>query len=411
MGTGGLQFVRDYAIIFNVSLSPCATVHRQCKNRAGVKNLEKHVSAVLVAAGSSTRMGFDKLSFDLGGETVLGRSIRAFEESPLVSEIVLVAGKNREYVEAQAAACTKPVQVVQGGATRAESAKNGVLAAHGELVAVHDAARPFVSEAVIEAVVEAAAKCGAAAPAVPVKDTIKQATRGDGKKVPAECVVETTPDRSTLYAVQTPQCFDRAAYLAALEELDEEKARLVTDDCSLFELTGRTVQLTQGDYANLKITTREDLPRAKQKEETAMRIGHGYDVHRLVKGLLGHSDADVLAHAVMDAVLGAAALGDIGQHFPDTAKEYEGADSLALARRVAEILKEHGYRIENIDSTILCQRPKLASYIPAMRQKLADAFGMPVDAVSVKATTEEHLGFTGEGLGIAAHAVALIEKL
>ena len=152
MGAGGLQFVRDYAIIFNVSLSPCATVHRQCKNRAGVKNLEKHVSAVLVAAGSSTRMGFDKLSFDLGGETVLGRSIRAFEESPLVSEIVLVAGKNREYVEAQAAACTKPVQVVQGGATRAESAKNGVLAAHGELVAVHDAARPFVSEAVIEAV-------------------------------------------------------------------------------------------------------------------------------------------------------------------------------------------------------------------------------------------------------------------
>ena len=154
-----------------------------------------------------------------------------------------------------------------------------------------------------------------------------------------------------------------------------------------------------------------------------MRIGHGYDVHRLVegrklilggvevpyeKGLLGHSDADVLAHAVMDAVLGAAALGDIGQHFPDTAK---GADSLALARRVAEILREHGYRIENIDSTILCQRPKLASYIPAMRQKLADAFGMPVDAVSVKATTEEHLGFTGEGLGIAAHAVALIEKL
>ena len=371
-------------------------------------------------------MGFDKLSFDLGGETVLGRSIRAFEESPLVSEIVLVAGKNREYVEAQAAACTKPVQVVQGGATRAESAKNGVLAAHGELVAVHDAARPFVSEAVIEAVVEAAAKCGAAAPAVPVKDTIKQATRGDGKKVPAKCVVETTPDRSTLYAVQTPQCFDRAAYLAALEELDAEKARLVTDDCSLFELTGRPVQLTQGDYANLKITTREDLPRPQQKKGKPMRIGHGYDVHRLVegrklilggveipyeKGLLGHSDADVLAHAVMDAVLGAAALGDIGKHFPDTDPEYAGADSLMLARHVARIVRENGWKVENIDSTILCQKPKLAPYIPAMREKLAEAFGMPLDAVSVKATTEEHLGFTGEGLGIAVHAVALIETL
>ena len=391
-----------------------------------MKKLEKRVSAVLVAAGSSTRMGFDKLSFDLGGETVLHRSIRAFEQDPLVTEIVLVAGKNRAFVEQQAADCTKPVQIATGGTTRAESAKNGVLAAAGELVAVHDAARPFVSQAVITAALEAAARCGAAAPAVPVKDTIKAAARGNGKTVPDACLVYTTPDRSTLYAVQTPQCFDRAEYLAALEELDAEKARLVTDDCSLFELTGRAVQLTQGDYANYKITTREDLPRPEQKEEHKMRIGHGYDVHRLVegrklilggvevpfeKGLLGHSDADVLAHAVMDAVLGAAALGDIGQHFPDNDPEYAGADSLKLARCVAEILKEHGFRIENIDATLLCQRPKLAPYIPAMRQNLADAFGLPVDAVSVKATTEEHLGFTGEGLGIAAHAVALIETL
>ena len=390
-----------------------------------MKKLEKRVSAVLVAAGSSTRMGFDKLSFDLGGETVLHRSIRAFEQDPLVTEIVLVAGKNRAFVEQQAADCTKPVQIVTGGTTRAESAKNGVLAAAGELVAVHDAARPFASQAVITAALEAAARCGAAAPAVPVKDTIKAAARGNGKTVPDACLVYTTPDRSTLYAVQTPQCFDRAEYLAALEELDAEKARLVTDDCSLFELTGRPVELVQGDYANIKITTREDLPRAENGGKK-MRIGHGYDVHRLVegrklilggvevpfeKGLLGHSDADVLAHAVMDAVLGAAALGDIGQHFPDTAEEYAGADSLMLARRVAEIMTGHGWRIENIDATILCQRPKLAPHIPAMRAKLAEAFGMPVDAVSVKATTEEHLGFTGEGLGIAAHAVALIEAV
>ena len=394
------------------------------RQQGQVCRLQKTISAVLVAAGSSTRMGFDKLSFDLGGETVLHRSIRAFDQCPQIGEIVLVAGKNRAFVEQQAVGCTKPVQIVAGGATRAESAKNGVLAAHGELVAVHDAARPFVSPAVIAAVLEAAARCGAAAPAVPVKDTIKQAVPGDGKTVPEACLVHSTPDRSTLYAVQTPQCFDRTQYLAALQELDAEKARLVTDDCSLFELTGRPVQLTQGDYTNLKITTREDLPRPVQKEETRMRIGHGYDVHRLVegrklilggveipfeKGLLGHSDADVLAHAVMDAVLGAAALGDIGQHFPDNDPAYAGADSLELARHVARILSEHGYRVENIDATILCQRPKLAPHIPAMRANLAAAFGLPVDAVSVKATTEEHLGFTGEGLGIAAHAVALIE--
>lgn len=155
-----------------------------------------------------------------------------------------------------------------------------------------------------------------------------------------------------------------------------------------------------------------------------MRIGHGYDVHRLVTGrklilggvdiphafgLLGHSDADVVTHALMDALLGAAALGDIGQHFPDTDPAYKGADSLALTREVAKIIAQHGYKVGNIDATILCQRPKLAPHIPAMRANLAEAFGLPVDAVSVKATTEEHLGFTGEGLGIAAHAVALIE--
>ena len=159
---------------------------------------------------------------------------------------------------------------------------------------------------------------------------------------------------------------------------------------------------------------------------TDFRIGHGYDVHALadglplvlggieiphMKGFVAHSDGDVAIHAVCDALLGAAALGDIGKHFPDTDPAYAGADSLQLAQHVARIMREHGWKIVNIDSTLLCQKPKLAPYIPAMRENLAAAFGMPVDAVSVKATTEEHLGFTGEGLGIAAHAVALIEKL
>lgn len=370
------------------------------------------VTAIIVAAGASRRMGFDKLSYRLpDGRTVLETSCALFVAHPAVDELVLVAGGNRPQCEAIAAACPKPCTVVQGGATRADSVHNGLAAAKGQLVAIHDAARPFASEEVITQVLQAAAKTGAAAPAVPVKDTIKVADK-DGKVV-------TTPDRATLYAVQTPQCFDRALYLQALEAVSGEKASLVTDDCSLFELAGLPVTLTAGDYANLKITTKEDL----QKENT-MRIGHGYDVHRLVegrklilggvevpyeKGLLGHSDADVLLHAVMDAVLGAAALGDIGQHFPDTDPAYKGADSLALTREVAKIIAAHGYKVGNIDATILCQRPKLAPHIPAMRKNIADAFGLPLDAVSVKATTEEHLGFTGEGLGIAAHAVALIE--
>lgn len=383
------------------------------------ENAQVKVSAIIVAAGASHRMGFDKLSYRLpGGKTVLETSVAAFAAHPQVDELILVAGGNLPACQAIAAACPKPCTVVGGGATRADSVCNGLRAAKGQLVAIHDAARPFVSEQVITDALAEAEAMGAAAPAVAVKDTIKIANDG---------AVVQTPDRAALFAVQTPQCFRQNLYWKALEAVQGEKVRLVTDDCSLFELAGLPVHLTQGDYVNLKITTKEDLPAAAQnKGENTMRIGHGYDVHRLVedrklilggvevpfeKGLLGHSDADVLAHAVMDAVLGAAALGDIGKHFPDTDPAYAGADSLKLAQHVARIMREKGWKIVNIDSTLLCQKPKLAPYIPAMRENLAAAFGMPVDAVSVKATTEEHLGFTGEGLGIAAHAVALIEKL
>lgn len=371
------------------------------------------VTAILVAAGASRRMGFDKLSYRLpDGRTVLQTSCDALTAHPAVEQIVLVAGANRASCEEIAAACPKPCVVVDGGQTRADSVRSGLAAARGELVAIHDAARPFVREELITAVLQAAARTGAAAPAVPVKDTIKVAG--------ADGVVRMTPDRATLYAVQTPQCFSRRLYEQALDKVTGEQARLVTDDCSLFELAGYPVTLTPGDYENYKITTKEDL----QKEKT-MRIGHGYDVHRLVegrklilggveipyeKGLLGHSDADVLLHAVMDAVLGAAALGDIGKHFPDTDPAYKGADSMALTRAVAELIRREGYRVGNIDATILCQAPKLAPHIQTMRQNIAGAFGLAVEDVSVKATTEEHLGFTGNGEGIAVHAVTLLEK-
>ena len=342
----------------------------------------------------------------------------AFAAHPQVDELILVAGGgNLPACQAIAAACPKPCTVVGGGATRADSVCNGLRAAKGQLVAIHDAARPFVSEQVITDALAEAEAMGAAAPAVAVKDTIKIANDG---------AVVQTPDRAALFAVQTPQCFCRNLYWKALEAVQGEKVRLVTDDCSLFELAGLPVHLTQGDYVNLKITTKEDLPAAAQnKGENTMRIGHGYDVHRLVegrklimggvtipyeKGLLGHSDADVLLHAVSDALLGAAALGDIGKHFPDTDPRYEGADSLMLLREVGRLLDETGYTVGNIDATVLCQAPKLAPHIPAMRQNIANALGLALDDVSVKATTEEHLGFTGEGLGIAAHAVALIEK-
>lgn len=370
------------------------------------------VTAILVAAGASRRMGFDKLSFRLpNGRTVLEASARALWEHSAVSDLILVCGENRAACEQIAQICPKPCLVVKGGKTRAESVKNGLAAAESEFVAIHDAARPFVSGEIISAALSAAFRMGAAAPAVPVKDTVKI--------VREDRTVAETPDRATLYAVQTPQCFRRTLYLQALRKIREEQADQVTDDCSLFELAGFPVELTPGEYANYKITTKEDL-----KGENEMRIGHGYDVHRLVegrrlilggveipfeKGLLGHSDADVLLHAVMDALLGAAALGDIGKHFPDTDPTYKGADSLELTRRVAALLQQDGYVVGNVDATILCQKPKLAPHIPAMRRNIADALGICEDQISVKATTEEHLGFTGEGLGIAAHAVVLLQ--
>ena len=377
----------------------------------------QRVAAIIVAAGASRRMGFDKLSYSFGGKTVLQRSVQALAGHPYVDEVVAAAGAANEQAVRQAlAAQEKPWRVVRGGETRAQSVANCLAATDAALAAIHDAARPFVTPQVISRALEAAGQMGAAAPAVPVKDTVKRAAQ-DG-------LVLETPARETLFAVQTPQCFQTALYRRALAAVGRQRMREATDDCSIFELAGLPVRLVEGDYANLKITTREDLP-APVKEEAAVRIGHGYDVHRLVegrklilggvdipyeKGLLGHSDADVLAHAVADALLGAAALGDIGKLFPDTDERYKGADSLVLLGHVAARVRQAGYEVENIDATVLCQRPKLAAHVPAMREKLAAACGVAAGEVSVKATTEEGLGFTGAGQGIAAHCVCLLRR-
>ena len=373
---------------------------------------KKTVAAVIVAAGASRRMGFDKLFFEIDGQTVLEKSLVAFDRHAAIDEIIVVAGANAEEVQPLLQKLHKPCRMVRGGETRAVSVRNGVAAVSSDIIAVHDAARPFVTAQIITEALCAALKTGAAAPAVPVKDTIKIAQDNQ---------VTATPARETVFAVQTPQCFLTALYRTALETVQND---LITDDCSLFELAEMPVTLTTGDYSNYKITTREDLP--APKEGHTMRIGHGYDVHKLVenralilggvtipyeKGLLGHSDADVLTHAVMDALLGAAALGDIGKLFPDTDTAYAGADSIKLLAHVGAVLHENQYKIENIDATLLCQKPKLAPHIDAMRTHISCALGIEKHAVSVKATTEEGLGFTGAGEGIAAHCVCLINRV
>jgi len=270
-----------------------------------------------------------------------------------------------------------------------------------DYVMIHDGARPYVTDKVIEDSLAAAVRHGAAVAAVPVKDTIRQGG--------------ITLERKNLFSVQTPQTFERRIIIEAYERACSD-GYMGTDDGSLVERLGRQVALSPGDYANIKITTKEDLP-------MKYRAGTGYDVHRLEagrplilggvsvpydKGLLGHSDADVLVHAVMDALLGAAALGDIGRHFPDTDPRYKGISSIKLLVYVGNLLRESGYAVGSIDATVIAEKPKIAAYIDEMRANIAEALRVDIQNVSIKATTTEGLGFTGRGEGIAAQAAVMI---
>ena len=386
-----------------------------------------YAGAVIAAGGMAQRMqGIDKQGLCIGGIPVLVRSILAMDALEQIREIVVVA---RPEMFAQIEGWRQqyqlpPFVLTAGGATRQQSVLAGVekLSDKVEYVAIHDGARPFADKALVERCLQAAIEHGAATAAVRTKDTIKVAAP-DGS-------IAQTPDRSTLYLTQTPQIFSLELYRRAAAQAQQEGLDF-TDDCQLVEHIGQKVWLSEGSYQNIKITTPEDVAVAQaisgEKEETKMEIraGHGYDVHRLTRGrklilggvdipwelgLLGHSDADVLVHAVMDALLGAAAMGDIGKHFPDTDPAYAGADSIALLRHVVALLKKEGYRIVNIDATVIAQRPKLKDYIPQMCANIAAACEITQGQVNVKATTEEKLGFTGSSEGMSAHSVCILQR-
>lgn len=396
-----------------------------------------YAGAVIAAGGMAQRMqGVNKQILKIDGIPVLVRSIRALAAIPEIREMVVVArpelfeqleGWKQEYL-------LPDFRLTAGGDTRQQSVLNGVgcLSEQVEYVVIHDGARPFADRQLIDRCLQSAVEHQAATAAVLVKDTIKQAA-DDGS-------IAATPDRSRLYLTQTPQIFRAQLYRRAAEQAQAEGLDF-TDDCQLMEHLGHRVWLAQGDYRNIKITTPEDIviaqaiaesiegeaPRMEQEKQRMplMRIGHGYDVHRLVegrklilggveipwqKGLLGHSDADVLVHAVMDAILGAAALGDIGKHFPDTDPNYAGADSMLLLREVVRLVEEQGYQIGNLDCTVIAQQPKLKDLIPQMQERIATVCKVQADQVNVKATTEEKLGFTGTGEGMSAHCVCLLTR-
>lgn len=373
---------------------------------------DNRVIAIIVAAGRGKRLGssLPKQFLKVRGRTILEMSVGAFEQNKYVDEIFVAA--NADYCELTEKLCrgfSKLKKIVAGGAERQDSVRAALDCLRGEngIVLVHDAARPFVSEAVINAVIEGTADFGAAIPTVPAKDTIRQVD-GTGSR---------TLQRETLARVQTPQGFRISLIKHAFEKAQAE-GFLGTDDASLVERMGINISMVQGEDANRKITTREDL-------ETEMRIGTGYDVHRLVegrplvlcgeqipyeKGLLGHSDADVALHALMDAMLGAAGLGDIGKHFPDTDERYRGISSMKLLQKTAELLREAGYFLGNADITIIAQRPKIAGYIPKMRANIAEIMNCDENKINIKGTTTEKLGFVGREEGIASEAVCILYR-
>lgn len=380
--------------------------------------------AIVPAAGRGRRLGASepKQYLKIDGIPLLVRTLQALAAFPsLAGFVIAVPPGDERRVEAllQEHGFAHRARVVAGGQDRQASVAVALAAlpAECDVVLVHDAARPLVPMQVV-ADVAAAARDGAVTAAVPVQDTVKAVEAG---------VVVRTLDRSGLWAVQTPQGFPRKLITRAHIEARNERA---TDDCALVERLGEPVRVVMGAAENIKITTPADLKLAKvwlQQENASRsfpRIGLGYDVHRLVagrplvlggveiaheRGLLGHSDADVLVHACIDALLGAGGLGDIGQHFPDSDPTYAGVSSLVLLRQVVAELQAANLTVGGIDAVIIAEKPRVAHYIPTMRAHIADAAGVPATCVNVKATTNEQLGFLGRREGIAAQAVAWVK--
>jgi 2-C-methyl-D-erythritol 4-phosphate cytidylyltransferase / 2-C-methyl-D-erythritol 2,4-cyclodiphosphate synthase len=383
-----------------------------------------HVTAIIAAAGSGSRLGgsVPKQFLRLGGVPVLQRAVQAFQAAPRITDVIVVTRADAvEQVAALVGTGGKPTRVLEGGETRQASVARGVAALDpaAQYVLVHDAARPFVTPAVIDRALDAAVADGAAIVAIQATDTVKRVRVADG----APRIVETIP-RDSIYLAQTPQAFRRDVLEAAvaLGRAGVEG----TDEAALAERAGHPVRIVEGDPANVKITTAADFSRARRAAgEAIIRIGTGYDLHTLVegrplilggvdvpaeRGALGHSDADVVCHAVTDAILGAAALGDIGRHFPDTDAAWKGASSVDLLARAVSMVREAGYTIANVDVTVILQRPKIAPFIDAIRERLAVTLGIPAGCVSAKGKTNEGVDAVGRGEAIAAHAVALLER-
>lgn len=387
--------------------------------------MNTRAAVIIAAAGSGSRMQADvpKQFLELSGRPLLMHSVSTFRNSPLITRIIVAVSADRVDSTRQLLQRfdlhDEDVRVVAGGIRRQDSVQNGLreLDDDIDIVLVHDGARPLVSDSLIRDCCEGINRDGAAIVAVPVKDTIK-------KQDDAQFVLETV-DRSGLWQAQTPQGARRELFEKAYKVNGD---RDVTDESSLFEKAGIPVTIVPGEETNLKITRPEDLLVAESimaDTSSGFRIGHGFDAHRFAAGrrlilggvdvpheygLAGHSDADALCHALCDAILGALGEGDIGAHFPDSDAAYKDISSLVLLDSVVELAASQGLVLVNADMTIVCQAPKLASFIEAMKNTLAHHCRVISKQINIKATTTEHMGYTGRSEGISCHAVVLLHK-
>jgi 2-C-methyl-D-erythritol 4-phosphate cytidylyltransferase/2-C-methyl-D-erythritol 2,4-cyclodiphosphate synthase len=383
-----------------------------------------HVTAIIAAAGRGARVGGQtpKQFLDIGGRSILERTLETFLAHDAISDLVIALPSDLAAAPpAWLSGRAKPIVVAPGGPRRQDSVANAFARVPdaAEIVVVHDAARPFASAALIDRTIAAAAESGAAVAAVAASDTVKQAS-ADGR------FVRTTLPREAVFLAQTPQAFRRAVLaeaIAAGRGID------ATDEATLAERAGHHVRLVEGERTNIKITTADDLAAlrgAGGAAAEAARVGIGYDLHRLgdgrplvlggvtipsPKGAIGHSDADALCHAVTDALLGAASLGDIGRHFPDTDLRWRGAASLDLLARAAALVREAGFAIVSVDAVVVLEAPRVGSHRDAMCSRLARALGIDASRVSIKAKTNEGVDAVGRGEAIAVQAVALLRAL
>jgi 2-C-methyl-D-erythritol 4-phosphate cytidylyltransferase/2-C-methyl-D-erythritol 2,4-cyclodiphosphate synthase len=361
-----------------------------------------------------------KQFLDVGGRTLLARSVALFDAHPRIDALVVVLPP--EAVERGGTLVGKTLRrcvFAAGGALRQDSVANGLAAmpAGIDVVLVHDAARPFASAALIDRVLDGVTAAGAAIPAIPARDTVKRMDPATGR-------VAATIPREEIWLAQTPQGFRRDVLRSALAL--RASGAVGTDEAMLAEQAGYPVAIVNGEETNVKITTPEDLEAARRRlEGPGLRAGTGYDLHRLSEGRpltlagicidpdrgpVGHSDGDVVSHAVVDAMFGAAAAGDIGRHFPNTDAAWKDAPGLDLIGRARAILHDRGFAVTNVDVTVVLERPKLSPRIDEIALALAGALGLPRDAVSVKAKTNEGVDAVGRGEAIAAHAVALVAR-